>query len=215
MFLGCVGLDSLALLSPHCELAPDAFLQCPAIASLVFGLKVVPPGLFVASTLEAVTFDTGVRGVASRAFEGSTALVTMRFAVGTKRIGAWAFAGCVKQREVVLPESIRTLGEEAFRGCLALPAVSITFPNIAQGTFRGCSRLSTVTLGPAVVELGDRALESCTALAGLSFPRSVQGSELARSATAFSSNACFLPAPRARSTRQHLRTAERVQRLAD
>jgi hypothetical protein len=50
----------------------------------VFGLKVVPPGLFAASTLETVTFDTGVRGVAARAFEGCTALLTVRFAVGTR-----------------------------------------------------------------------------------------------------------------------------------
>jgi hypothetical protein len=183
----------------------------------VLGLKVVPPGLFGASTLEGVTFDTGVRVVVSHACEQCTALVIVRAGVGTRRIDAWAFPGYVKLREVALPESIRTIGEGAFRACLALPAVSIAFPNIALGIFRGCSRLSTVTLGPAVVENGDCAFESCTALAGISFPRSVQGiGARALGDCVLLNRVVFVGAPpRARSTRQRLRTAERVQRWAD
>jgi hypothetical protein len=125
----------------------------------------------------------------------------------------------VKLREVALPESIRTNGEGAFRECvalpLAMPAVSMTFPKIAQGSFRGCSRLSTNMLLPAVVAFGDRVFESCTTLARVSFPRSVQ----VIGARAFGDcgllKRMVFAGARARSTRQRLRTAERVPRWAD
>lgn len=61
-----------------------------------------------------------VETVASRAFEGKTAITEVTFLYGMRDIGTYAFNGCTKLKTIHLPSSMLSIQGNAFAGCTAL-----------------------------------------------------------------------------------------------
>ena len=61
-----------------------------------------------------------VETVASRAFEGKTAITEVTFLYGMRDIGTYAFNNCTKLKTIHLPSSMLSIQGNAFAGCTAL-----------------------------------------------------------------------------------------------
>ncbi|MCR5179753.1 MAG: leucine-rich repeat protein [Bacteroidaceae bacterium] len=124
---------------------------------------------------------TGLTTLSESAFEGCTALTTVKLPKQLKNIGTNAFKGCTLLKTFALPQGLQSIGDHAFDGCKAfvctLPAglreigayafsgcaalkemdIPISVKSIGEGAFKGCTKLTEVTLRsnkPTSIELG-------------------------------------------------------------
>ncbi len=124
------------------------------------------------TTIKAITVQTGVTGIGSRAFAGITNVVDLYLPDTVTTIGNEAFYGCVALRTVRLPATLQTLGAGAFRACASLAAVEIpdTIKVIADYTFRDCTSLESIKLSSTLNQIGIEAFAGCIKLNKVEFP---------------------------------------------
>ncbi len=106
----------------------------------------------------------------SDAFNGCTALTTLRLPEGLVGIGYRAFQGCTGLTSVDLPDTVYDVADNTFAGCTALE--TITLPDkltaLAAGMFAGCTSLKELTLPAGIADIGimedGSGFADCTAL---------------------------------------------------
>ena len=106
----------------------------------------------------------------SDAFNGCTALTTLRLPEGLVGIGYRAFQGCTGLTSVDLPDTVYDVADNTFAGCTALE--TITLPDkltaLAAGMFAGCTSLKELTLPAGMADIGitedGSGFADCTAL---------------------------------------------------
>ncbi|CAK9063022.1 Putative surface protein bspA-like (TvBspA-like-625) [Durusdinium trenchii] len=148
--------------------------------------------------LRVVVVPEGVLAVGLCAFQGCSALVSVRLPQALTFVGDSAFQDCLSLAKMALPMSVSYLGTDAFRNCRSL--VSVTLPEsltrlregvfancrsltsvlipdsittIEKAVFRGCSALRSVTLPSLVSSIGICAFQSCSCLDQMTIPESV------------------------------------------
>lgn len=113
-------------------------------------------------------YFTGLTKLDDDAFNGCSALTTIRLPKALKEIGARAFNGCTKLNRIDLPDNVSVIGEEAFADCRALrdfilpEAVTV----VEAGTFKNCVLITSMELPYGVNKLGDGAFAGCSKLTG-------------------------------------------------
>ena len=94
---------------------------------------------------------------------------------GTLGIASSAFSGCSAMISVYIPNSVTNIGGSAFSDCSGL--TSVTIPNsvtaIEGWAFSGCSGLTSMTIPNSVTTIGERAFNYCTGLTSVTIPNSV------------------------------------------
>ena len=156
-FAGCTPLTSVTILDGVTSIAPTAFFGCTAIEKAT-----VPVALMSAVPKEALSTMVLTSGtaLASNAFDGYDALVSVTLPDTMTSIGSSVFAGCASLEEIILPATLATIGSRAFEDCTGLVSIAIpdSVTSIGQYAFSGC---------PAEIIWGDAP--SLTSLEGYVF----------------------------------------------
>ncbi|MEN6361051.1 MAG: leucine-rich repeat domain-containing protein [Bacteroidales bacterium] len=116
----------------------------------------------------------------NNAFEGKTALTSVKLPTSLIAIGDFAFSGCTNITDkMALDSSLTSLGQSAFKNCSSMTG-DLIIPNgvsvIESSTFSGCSNLNGKLIIPkSVITIESNAFSSCGGLTGgLSIPNSVK-----------------------------------------
>ncbi len=141
IFSGCTSLTSFEV-------------KCPKDVDITFSNK----GTFAGSSIETITFASGITSIPDYAMMSATALKNVNYGDSVTKIGASAFKGCTSLQSITLKSSIINIGANAFENCKSL--TSITLPDnlneIGGSAFKG-SGLTSVTIPGAVQTIGSNA----------------------------------------------------------
>lgn len=95
------------------------------------------------STPESVTYDDvsyDVVGIAARAYEANSSLVSVSITDNIAQVSDLAFEGCSSMQALSFGTGLENIGQGAFRNCSSLATVifnSPTVPNVAPDAFEG------------------------------------------------------------------------------
>lgn len=117
-----------------------------------------------------------VTSITNRAFNGFSALKSVRLGSGLKSLGNYAFAWCSSLSSVIIPENVTEIGLCAFYECTNLTSLSLS-PNISiisKEAFAYCSSLEEVRIPYGVTEIDTWAFRYCKNLKRIYIAESVQ-----------------------------------------
>lgn len=168
LFSGCTALETVTLHDGIRVLDEEAFADCEAIIyAEENGVKYLgtetTPHLFLVGVTDmslgtfAVPQDTRI--IASGAFSGCTALVSVTLPEGLLAIGPYAFSACGMLASLQFPSTLERIDQYAFAECAALSAVVIpaNVTHIGAHAFDKCTALSSVSLPAGLRTLGEFA----------------------------------------------------------
>jgi len=129
------------------------------------------------TTAKSVTIPKGISVIREFAFEGCSALVSVKFEDGSlcKTIERFVFRDCKALSDVELPTAIEDLGACAFENCQALTKFTVpaSIKNFGEGIFQGCIELSDVTILAQLTTIPKQTFYQCKNLEKLTLPESV------------------------------------------
>ena len=113
-FASCTSLKSVTISESVTEISDNAFVGCTGLAdkdgfAIVRGILCCYTG-----TATELNIPKGVTRIGERAFEGNTALKSVRIPSGVTSIGATAFAGCTALTSLTIPASVTAIWSGAF-----------------------------------------------------------------------------------------------------
>ena len=221
-FAGCSGLTSITMPNSTTRIGNNTFWNCSGLTNVEIPDNVVRiggafygcadslfdtdsvPGLklvdgWVIGTTENLSGHldlTGVRGIASGAFQGCIELTSVTIPDSVVGIGSGAFQGCIGLRNVIVPGSVRDIDNSAFRDCSGLAdenglvivrdviygyfgeGTSVVIPDgvtsIGVGAFQDCTNLTSVTIPNTVLDIGHGAFMGCGGLREMTIPGRVK-----------------------------------------
>lgn len=97
-------------------------------------------------TASAVSVPDEVKKIGEEAFNGNSAITSIRLPKGLESIGYGAFGSCTSLKTVQLPDSVTSVGGGAFAGCTSLGTVSLGagVKELGTGVFAGCTSLKSI-----------------------------------------------------------------------
>lgn len=136
------------------------------------GVDTIAQGAFEGSHIKEVTMPRSMRVIGSGAFSSCKNLKSVTFNSGLKHIFDRAFNGCELLTDVKLPESLLSIG--GFAGCVSLASVSLpsTLKEIPNSAFMN-TLLDTIEIPDCVERIGFNAFQS-TNLKSIILPRSLR-----------------------------------------
>lgn len=166
------------------KLGNSLFEDCPELKEITIPKTVIyggsdKGGALKGSSIEKVTFGTGIQSIPDYICNGSELLDTVEFPAINETIkgfsiGKYAFAN-TSLSSIELPENITELGEYAFQGCSILKNIILpeSLKTISGFCFSGCESLTELKLGPNVTTVGRNMIEKCSKIKELTIPSSV------------------------------------------
>lgn len=106
----------------------------------------------------AVNIKSGTKGIADRAFQDKTFVISASIPSGVKAIGAYAFSGCTALSQLTLAESLTTIGDYAFAGT-KVPTVVVpaSVTSIGYAAFYNCANMTDITITNSSCAIYDSA----------------------------------------------------------
>ena len=199
-FYGCTELTSVTIGNSVTSIGVCAFSGCSGLTSITIPDSVTsigetafhgtawynnqPDGLVYAGKVAysykgtcpaSVTIKDGTLGIADRAFNNCTELISITIGNSVTSIGNYAFHSCTGLTSINIPDSVTSIGDSAFSDCSGL--TSITIPDsvtlIGQYAFSDCSGLTSVTIPDSVTSIGIGAFYDCSGLTSITIGNSV------------------------------------------
>ena len=195
VFDECSSLTQVIIPSEATTIEGGIFRDCPGLKTagpiggdynIQYGWKKAIPeyAFYQCSSLEQITFPSGLEQIGSHAFYDCSALTELEIPENAL-IGFVTFAECTGLQSVIIPGTV-TIDPEGrpFYGCTGLTSAgpiggnySIQFgwdAAIPTGAFECCFGLEQVVLSDTITEIGERALASCSALTEITIPKGVR-----------------------------------------
>jgi uncharacterized protein YjdB len=140
------------------------------------GIKQIASCLFAGCTgLEKIEIPDSVTLIDKKAFNGCENLQEIVIPDSVTKVEWVSFANCKNLKEVHIPDTVNSMGTYAFLGCTSLQKVHL--PNIrinlCDGTFSGCTSLTEVNLPDTLQTIGSSAFYNCTSLTEINLPENV------------------------------------------
>ena len=211
LFNMCRSLKSVTFEEGVEELGYNSFPMCTQLTTVN-----LPSSLKVLGGEDALGFSEG------SAFEGCTAITSLKIPSGITEIPEKTFSGCTALASVTFEGKILKIGRNAFNNCTAL-ATDLAFPEITSlgvnafgycsslkkvelgGTleaisneaFYGCGNLEEIGLSEGLKTIGSYAFNGCGSLKSVVFPASVTevGSEAFKDCSGLTSVSCMSEVP--------------------
>ena len=120
--------------------------------------------------------QTGITELGINAFDGCTALKTVKLPKTLTKIGNSGFSGCTSLEKIDLSQTgVTELGKNAFNGCTALKTVKLpkTLTKIENVGFSGCSSLEEMDLSQTGITELENTFYGCTALKTVRLPKTL------------------------------------------
>ncbi len=104
--------------------------------------------------LQKITISGNVSDIGVGAFQGCTALKTVKMGSKVTSIGDKAFYGCKKLSSLTIGKKVSAIGKSAFQNCTALKKVTIPdkVKKIGGKAFSGCKKLTEKNVGSKAFE---------------------------------------------------------------
>ena len=149
-FMGCTSLTSIEILNHVTTIGDYAFCGCTSLTSIEIPNSVTsigfdafsrtewynsqPDGLVYAGNVAydykgtmpngtTIQLKEGALGIAMKAFEDCTGLISITIPNSVTTIGYDAFAGCTNLTSIEIPNTVTSIGSQVFRGCSSLTSV--------------------------------------------------------------------------------------------
>ena len=118
--------------------------------------------------------DYTVSKIANNAFEGNTAITSLKIGDNVTTLGDASFRGCTNLTKVVIGDGIVNLSNNTFEGCTSLEKVVMgrNVTVIGGSTFSGCTDLAEVTPSYSLYSIGISAFSETSALKRFEIPAS-------------------------------------------
>lgn len=170
-FAKCTNLKEINFPESLNRIGNYAFLECEHLAqTLSFDSDVIlEDGCFsYCKSIESADLSL-IHNLGIQAFEGCSALKTIKFNRSLKEIPDYSFRGCTMLENVDLPSSITRIGDYAF--CDNKNLTILTIPRnvseIGEGSFSNCTRIAQVKFECKDAAIAERAFEGLTSLRNL------------------------------------------------
>jgi len=126
--------------------------------------------------VKSVVIPDGVTSIGSYAFEGCSALTSIKFGSGLVDIGSGAFEGCSAVVSLTVPNSVTTIESYSFYACTGLSSITLGsgLVSIGDHAFDGCSGLTSLTVPGNVLTIGTSAFDGCSSLTSVVISNNVQ-----------------------------------------
>lgn len=126
-FATCKYLEYVQIPEGVTTIGDSAFSGTYALRSITLPstLKIIDNDAFYDSSLQAVTFPSGLEKIGAYAFKSCDYLSSVNFSNAAVCIDNQAFMGCVSLEIVDVGDNMTGIGKEAFRGCRFLTDVTI------------------------------------------------------------------------------------------
>lgn len=120
-----------------------------------------------------VVIPDGITEIGDRAFNVSSAVISVTVPKGVVWLGNSAFSSCSSLRNVTISQGV--IGEFCFSGCSSLQNVTLLpgVTEIGKYAFSSCSRLQTMVIPQGVTSIGEEAFSYCSRLQNVSIPKSL------------------------------------------
>ena len=178
-FYNCSGLTNVTIGNSVTTIGSRAFYNCSRLTSVTIPNSVT--NIDYDAFYGTAWYDNQPNGLVyaghvAYKYKGTMPSNTrISLQAGTLGIASSAFSGCSAMISVYIPNSVTNIGSSAFYGCSGL--TSVTIPNsvtaIEGWAFSGCSGLTSMTIPNSVTTIGERAFNYCTGLTSVTIPNSV------------------------------------------
>ncbi|MBR6737333.1 MAG: leucine-rich repeat protein [Clostridia bacterium] len=133
----------------------------------------------VKETLEEIDF-TSATVTAIPAFDGFTALKTVKLGEKLTSLPRNAFSGCALLETIIIPENslIKQISDSAFSGCASLENINLTnltsLTSIGVSAFNGCKLLTVIDLSnTALTSVTSAAFAGCESVNTVKLPKTI------------------------------------------
>lgn len=125
--------------------------------------------LSVPSTIKIGGKTYKVTSVAKNALKNNKKLQKITISGNVSDIGAGAFQGCTALKTVKMGSKVTSIGDKAFYGCKKLSSLTIgkKVSAIGKSAFQNCTALKKVTIPDKVKKIGGKAFSGCKKLTGI------------------------------------------------
>ena len=178
-FYNCSGLTSVTIGNSVTTIGDRAFYNCSGLTNVTIPNSVT--NIDREAFYGTAWYDNQPNGLVyaghvAYKYKGTMPSNTrISLQAGTLGIASSAFSGCSAMISVYIPNSVTNIGGSAFSDCSGL--TSVTIPNsvtaIEGWAFSGCSGLTSMTIPNSVTTIGERAFNYCTGLTSVTIPNSV------------------------------------------
>lgn len=123
----------------------------------------------IASSVTIDGVDYKITEIADNAFKNNKKLKKVTIAGNIVTIGKSAFQGCSALTSVKLGSSVKTIKDKAFYGCKKLSTLTLgaNVATLGKSVFEGCISLKKVTIPKKVTKIGSRAFYNCKKLVNI------------------------------------------------
>lgn len=113
---------------------------------------------------DGICYD--VISIATSAFNGCDALVSIDIPNCILSIEKYAFYNCYSLSSIIIPDSVTNIADYTFYGCSGLTRVTIgnSVSTIGNNAFYGCHKLSNIIIPENVITIGNNAFNGCNGL---------------------------------------------------
>ena len=199
VFKDCTNLKEVTIPDSVTSVEADVFVGTALLNNQSSTVKYADKWVIDSDNVQNVILRDDTRGIAGRAFSGSTKLKSIKIPEGAIRISIYAFYNCSSLTDITIPDSLKEIGWYAFGGCSSLEHIEIPdsvtwvgddafaycskLKNIAMPKsiskvndwiFYGCSNLESITLHDGIKSIGIYAFYDCTKLKEIAIPSSVK-----------------------------------------
>ncbi len=187
-FADCTSLLKVSIASTVTSIGANAFYNCKSLKGIKIPDSVTSIGVdafkytsdysnqtgpeiyidtWVVNCLDsnenlAVNIKSGTKGIADRAFQDKTFVISASIPSGVKTIGAYAFSGCTSLSQLTLADSLTSIGDYAFAST-KVPAVIVpaSVTSIGYAAFYNCANMTDITITNSSCSIYDSANTIC------------------------------------------------------
>ena len=116
-----------------------------------------------------IRFVVPLQYTESSAFNGKTALTSIKIPNSVVGLSAYEFEGCTNLESVTLSNSMNFLSTEMFYGCTSLTGITIpsSVTGISYNVFYNCTSLQSIDIPSGVTTIGQNVLYGCSSLTSI------------------------------------------------
>ena len=159
-FYHCYALKTLENTNKVESIGYNAFRYDGNLKATFAQLSYVGPNAFEYSSIEAISFASGIKEIPECAFNGCTKLTNVTISGTIETIGKSAFNSCTSLTSLEIPGNVDRIGPYAFNECTGLKSIVV-----GEGTryidshcFYNCGNVETISLPSTIIGVGEDAL---------------------------------------------------------